>query len=47
MQVLTWEPEARGPVSIFLPLSKISLGNPAYSHDLDDFTCSQRTSWQV
>jgi len=50
MQVSTREPDARGPVSVFVPPDEISLRSPAYNHDLktikqvDDFACSQRTS---
>jgi len=53
MQVSTREPATRAPVSVFVPTGKISLRSPAYKHDLkpikwfDDFTRSQRTSWQT
>jgi len=49
--VSTREPEASGLVSVFVLPSKIR--SPAYNYDLktikrfDDFTCSQRTSWQT
>jgi len=51
MPVSTREPEARGSESVFVLPSKIR--SPAYNYDLktikrfDDFTCSQRTSWQT
>jgi len=48
MPVSKREPEARGPVSVFvLPSKSEALCTTMTFKRCDDFTCSQRTSWQT